>query len=103
MFSVPAPRRKGRRPATRKRIDRSDLSARPVIIQSIAPEIDGGRFPIKREVGDELEVWAEIFTDGHVRIAAVLKLREAGTEDWRRNAHAVGQPGSRPLGRPDAG
>ncbi len=83
MFSVPAPRRRGRRPAVRKRIDRSDLSARPVIIQSIAPEVDGGRFPIKREVGDDLEVWAEIFTDGHVRIAAVLKLREAGTEEWR--------------------
>ncbi|MDX9859520.1 MAG: DUF3416 domain-containing protein [Rhodospirillales bacterium] len=64
------------------RIDRTALSARPIIIQNVSPEIDGGRYPIKREVGDDLEVRAEIFTDGHVKVAAVLKLREAGADDW---------------------
>ena len=39
------------------------------------PEIDGGRFPAKRSVGETVTVEADIFADGHDAIAAVLRYR----------------------------
>jgi starch synthase (maltosyl-transferring) len=44
-----------------------------ILIEDVWPEIDGGRYPAKRVVGDEVAVWADIFRDGHDVIAAVLK------------------------------
>ena len=53
-----------------------------VIIEDVYPELDCGRYPVKREVGDRLEVWADIFKEGHDVISAVLKYREEGEETW---------------------
>jgi len=36
-----------------------------VIIDRVRPEIDAGRFPIKRTVGEKVKVRADILTDGH--------------------------------------
>jgi starch synthase (maltosyl-transferring) len=55
---------------------------RPVIIENVYPELDCGRYPVKREVGDRLEVWADLFKEGHDRLAAVLKYRENGAPEW---------------------
>jgi len=55
-----------------------------VIIENIWPEIDNGRSPIKRVVGDVVEVWADIFSDGHDKIAAEVLYRAAGETEWRR-------------------
>ncbi|HJR75810.1 MAG TPA: maltotransferase domain-containing protein, partial [Nitrospiraceae bacterium] len=38
---------------------------RRVIIEGVRPAIDGGRFPIKRVVGQSVVVEADVFTDGH--------------------------------------
>jgi starch synthase (maltosyl-transferring) len=51
-----------------------------VVIENVYPELDCGRYPVKREVGDRLEVYADIFKEGHDLIAAVLKHREKGGE-----------------------
>ncbi|MEX2175473.1 MAG: alpha-1,4-glucan--maltose-1-phosphate maltosyltransferase [Pirellulaceae bacterium] len=51
-----------------------------VLIEGVAPEIDGGRFPIKRAVGDAIEVQADIHTDGHEVLGAVLRYRAAAGE-----------------------
>ena len=59
------------------------LAARRVTIEEVYPELNGGRHPVKRCVGDVLEVWADIFCDGHEHIAAVLKYREADETAWR--------------------
>ncbi len=59
------------------------LAARPVIIESVSPEINGGRHPVKRIVGDRLEVQADIFREGHDALAAVLKYRERDAATWR--------------------
>ncbi len=40
--------------------------------------MDGGRFPIKRVVGETVDVTASVFTEGHDRIAAMLRYRFAG-------------------------
>ncbi|MFM2043796.1 MAG: hypothetical protein RLY86_2372, partial [Pseudomonadota bacterium] len=51
------------------------LAGSRVVIEDVYPAIDGGRFAVKRVVGDVLEVWADIFADGHDKIAAVLQTR----------------------------
>ena len=55
---------------------------RPVIIENVYPELDCGRYPVKREVGDRLEVWADLFKEGHDRLAAVLKYRQMDAPEW---------------------
>ena len=81
-----------------------DLSRR-VVVEQISPEVDGGRFPIKRSVGESVDVTAKIFADGHDVVVAVLRDRQpqkgfeslsserwhetpmtqttAGTDEWR--------------------
>src|SRR4051812_11761479 len=53
-----------------------------VIIEGVQPEIDCGRFPIKRTVGEEVLVAADIFAEGHDVLRAVIKYRPLGTEAW---------------------
>ena len=58
-------------------------SPRRVIIESVQPEIDGGRFPIKRATGENVDVEADIFTDGHDVIAALLLSRREADATWK--------------------
>ncbi len=51
-----------------------------VLILNIWPQVDGGRFGIKREIGDEVELWADIFKDGHDKIAAQILFWPAGSD-----------------------
>jgi len=53
------------------------------IIEAVTPEIDGGRYAIKRTVGEYVVVEADIFADGHDQLSAVLCFREAGAEGWQ--------------------
>ena len=54
-----------------------------VVIDNVQPLIDCGRAPIKRIVGEDLVVEADIFKDGHDVVAAVLKWRVVGKRAWR--------------------
>jgi len=53
-------------------------------IEDVYPTIDGGRFPVKRIVGERIDVWADIYRDGHDIIAAALIWRAEGDRDWQR-------------------
>jgi starch synthase (maltosyl-transferring) len=55
---------------------------RTIVIERIAPELDGGRFPVKRVVGDELLVTADVFADGHDLLDAALLLRAEDGAAW---------------------
>src|SRR6201982_769595 len=55
----------------------------PAGIENLQPLIDGGRYPIKRIVGEDLVVEADIFKDGHDVVAAILKWRVLGKRAWR--------------------
>ena len=55
----------------------------PIVIEHVRPSVDGGRYPVKREVGDHLEVSADILKEGHDRLAASIRYRAAGEPDWR--------------------
>jgi starch synthase (maltosyl-transferring) len=86
---------------------------RRVIIKNVTPEIEGGRFPVKRVIGDIVKVEADIFTDGHDALTGVLRYRKEpspaeetalvlewqevyldplGNDRWR-SAFQVDQPG----------
>ncbi|PYO04802.1 MAG: alpha-1,4-glucan--maltose-1-phosphate maltosyltransferase [Candidatus Rokuibacteriota bacterium] len=58
---------------------------RTVVIESVAPAVDGGRYPVKREVGAVLEVSADIFKDGHDALVAYLRYRRDGDRAWRES------------------
>src|SRR3954447_10575995 len=53
-----------------------------VVIEGVSPEVDGGTFAAKRTIGDLVRVEADIFTDGHDSIAAVLRYRHEKSETW---------------------
>jgi len=58
---------------------------RRVVIEHVTPEIDAGRYPIKRTVGETVKVEADIFTDGHHAISCHLLHRRHGSSgDWAR-------------------
>ncbi len=53
-----------------------------VIIEGIQPQVDGGRFPIKRTVGETVSVEADIFADGHEVLAAALRYKPVSADAW---------------------
>ena len=57
-------------------------SRQRVVIENVSPEIDGGRFPAKRTVGQTVRVEADIHTDGHDLIAALLMYRKSDSLTW---------------------
>jgi starch synthase (maltosyl-transferring) len=52
------------------------------VIENVRPSVDGGRFPIKRSVGESVRVTADIYADGHELLSAVLLYRRAAAGDW---------------------
>jgi len=66
----------GSDPETQRDAALPDLQDRGrVIVERVYPEIDGGRFPIKRSVGERVTVSADVFADGHEKLAGVVKYR----------------------------
>jgi starch synthase (maltosyl-transferring) len=63
-------------------LDPKDLR-RTVVIENVVPAVDGGRYPIKREVGGTVDVSADIFKEGHEVLVAFVKYRRADEPTWR--------------------
>ncbi|MCC6213975.1 MAG: alpha-1,4-glucan--maltose-1-phosphate maltosyltransferase [Polyangiaceae bacterium] len=53
-----------------------------VVLEGISPALDGGRHPVKRFLGETLEVGADIFKDGHDLVAARVLWRAPGAESF---------------------
>jgi starch synthase (maltosyl-transferring) len=53
-------------------------------IEDVYPLIDGGRFPVKRISQERVEVWADIYRDGHDVVDAALVWRREQDREWRR-------------------
>jgi starch synthase (maltosyl-transferring) len=53
-----------------------------VVIESVGPCIEGGRFRIKRVVGEEVEVRADAYADGHDAISVSLLWRAESEAEW---------------------
>jgi starch synthase (maltosyl-transferring) len=61
----------------------SEAGLARVVISGVSPEIDCGKYPIKRVVGEQVVVEADIFADGHEELSAVLLHRRQGGADWQ--------------------
>ncbi len=61
-----------------------ELVRRRVVIESVSPQVDCGRFPIKRIVGDEVTVEADVFADGHEELNCQLEHRHESEATWHR-------------------
>jgi starch synthase (maltosyl-transferring) len=53
-----------------------------VIIEHVTPQIDEGRFPAKRTLGEDVVVEADAFADGHDLLSVVLLWRHSGAKKW---------------------
>ena len=78
-------------------IDIPEALARRVVVEHIEPEIDGGRFAIKRAIGETVDVTATIFGDGHDVLVATLRDRHEhvgglGIGDWGLGAEDARDP-----------
>jgi len=62
--------------------DRLGDGRRRVVIEAVTPEIDGGRFPAKRAVGERVTVEADVFADGHDALSCVLRWRHQSSSLW---------------------
>ncbi len=85
---------RNRIPPTVSAIEREDsmaLNLRPmkpsdgrrrVVVEELTPQVDGGRYPAKRVIGDAVEVRAAVFADGHDHVAARLLFRHESDTDF---------------------
>ena len=61
------------------------------IVEGVAPMVDGGRFAVKRSVGEDLVVEADCFTDGHDQLACTMLYRHDDHAQWQAVAmHPLG-------------
>ena len=58
-------------------------SPETAVIRRITPSLDNARFAVKRAVGEEIHVEADVFKDGHDEVAVLLKWRKSGDKTWR--------------------
>ncbi|WP_044250040.1 alpha-1,4-glucan--maltose-1-phosphate maltosyltransferase [Chondromyces apiculatus] len=65
-----------------------------VLIERVRPEIDGGRYPIKRVVGDRLAVEVDLIPDGHDAVGGALLYRAAAPVGGAEAAGAGGATGA---------
>jgi starch synthase (maltosyl-transferring) len=52
------------------------------VIEAVSPQVDHGRFAVKRLAGDRVDVGADCFTDGHDVVAAVVRFRREDESGW---------------------
>ena len=76
-------RRSGSASRGRRPLDPALL--RRVIVEAVAPQIDGGQFPAKRTPGEHVVVEADIFADGHDALNAVVLWRGGGERGWHES------------------
>ena len=53
-----------------------------IVIEDLAPQVAGGRFPVKRVVGEPVDVEATVFADGHDHVTVVVAHRPPGAKTW---------------------
>ncbi|MDX1548017.1 MAG: alpha-1,4-glucan--maltose-1-phosphate maltosyltransferase [Rhodothermales bacterium] len=77
-----------------------------MVIVSVDPQVDGGQWPVRRSVGETVEVVAGVIIDGHDRLAVELLYRHEGDGDeqvvrmpLRYNDEYVGRFPVEQLGR----
>ncbi|MEN6336511.1 MAG: alpha-1,4-glucan--maltose-1-phosphate maltosyltransferase [Phycisphaerales bacterium] len=65
-----------------------DDGRKRVVVDYVGPQVDGGQFPIKRAIGETVNVAAHAFADGHDRIRVELLYRKKEKSEWAVRAMA---------------
>ena len=60
------------------------LASGRFLIEDIFPSVAGGRFAVKRVIGEAVDVWADIVREGHDVLAADLIWRRDDDTKWSR-------------------
>src|SRR3954447_11665296 len=63
-------------------VETAPASCRSVVIENVTPELDGGRYPVKREVGETFVVEADMFKEGHDIIGGRIIYRAPSDQAW---------------------
>lgn len=53
-----------------------------IAIESVAPVVEGGRFPAKGVAGRSMDITAVVFTDGHDKLVVNVRWRRLGDDTW---------------------
>ncbi len=53
-----------------------------VAIEAVSPEVEAGRFPAKRSLGEKVAIEADVFADGHDAVACVIRYRHQSEKAW---------------------
>jgi starch synthase (maltosyl-transferring) len=62
-----------------------------IAIEAVSPSVDGGKFPVKRTVGESVSIEADVFADGHDKLAVVALWRTADEAEWHEiRMHPLG-------------
>ena len=78
-------------------------TTRRVVIESVSPQVDDGRFPAKSPLGDPVVVKAKVFADGHDAVVAVLRSRMESSRKWdETRMDFLGNDGWRASFTPDS-
>ncbi len=59
------------------------VSPHPILIESVLPTVDHGRYAVKREVGDTIDVSADVYREGHDLIKVRLQYRKWFETSWQ--------------------
>ena len=55
-----------------------------LVVEALSPSVEGGDYPVRRVVGEEVTVEATVFTDGHEQLAVELLWRPCDATEWQR-------------------
>ncbi|HZW13442.1 MAG TPA: maltotransferase domain-containing protein [Noviherbaspirillum sp.] len=62
-----------------------------IAIEAVMPTVDGGKFPVKRTVGESVSIEADVFVDGHDKLAVAALWRTADEAEWHEvRMHPIG-------------
>jgi starch synthase (maltosyl-transferring) len=53
-----------------------------LVVETVSPSVDDGRYPVKRIVGDWVNVEVDAYGEGHDRIAVELRWRAIDENEW---------------------
>jgi starch synthase (maltosyl-transferring) len=75
-------------PSDAERTVKAAIKAPRIAIEAIAPVVENGLFPVKRRVGEFVEVSVDLISDGHDSLGASLLWRPADETAWSEVALA---------------
>ena len=58
------------------------LNQKRVVIENVLPQLDGGQFFIKRILNQDISVTADVFSDGHDVMEAVVQFKHESDKKW---------------------